>query len=348
MSRTHDVVHGAIVYNQDMAKFIRTHFFVFIWGLLCITSVFLLGVRFWDAASSTSVPAFNNLSSPGLGLDTIQKGLRVLHLTPSRANAKAKTVELPALMYHYIRTVPDKQQDPLGFNLSVTPEHFKQQMSYLISQGYTTVSPADLVDAMNGKSNLPPKAVLLTFDDGYEDFYQNVFPVLEEHHLEATLFVITGFVGEADGRYVSWSQIEQMDASGLVTIGAHTETHVDLTHAADAYQQIVGSKEALESHLHHPVVFFAYPSGRYNSSVEKILQDAGFAMAFTTHPGISHSLKRRFESPRVRISGAMTTQAFAASLARVLEPSTIGPTLPADPANRVSPRVSSQSHLPIQ
>lgn len=226
------------------------------------------------------------------------------------AGSKDIRVNLPVLMYHYVRPAPDPRIDPIGFGLSVSPQNFSEQMAYLVKNGYTAVTPADVLAALQNKNKLPQKSVLLTFDDGYEDFYQTVYPVLRSDHLRATLFVVTGFVGEPDGRYVTWDQIKAMSDSGIVTIGAHTQTHVDLTKARDAQAQIEGSRQILESRTGQPLIAFAYPSGREDTQVVRLVQQAGFELAFTTQPGRTLLLSHQFVLPRVRISGSMNLSEF--------------------------------------
>lgn len=173
---------------------------------------------------------------------------------------------LPVLMYHYIRTVSDRQTDPVGFNLSVTQPDFTAQVNYLVTHGYSAITPTDLSEALHDGRSLPAKSVLLTFDDGYEDFYGVAFPILRRYNLKATLFVVTNFISRRDGRYITWEQLRELDNSGLITIGAHTRYHSDLTQvsSARAELEIRGSRDALEKFLGHPVTAFAYPGGRLN------------------------------------------------------------------------------------
>ncbi len=91
-------------------------------------------------------------------------------LTPS--------LHVPILMYHYISANPHAPGDPLRTRLSVSPAQFAQQLAYLHLAGYTTITLDDLVDALYMRSSLPPKPVILTFDDGYADFFTNAYPLL--------------------------------------------------------------------------------------------------------------------------------------------------------------------------
>src|SRR6185369_9796043 len=92
--------------------------------------------------------------------------------------------------------------------------------------GYKVLALKDLPAFLQGERALPAKTVVLTFDDGYESVYRHAFPVLRKHGFTATVFVYTDFVGAGDA--LTWSQIQEMHASGLVDIQAHSKTHVNL------------------------------------------------------------------------------------------------------------------------
>lgn len=216
-------------------------------------------------------------------------------------------------MYHYVRPSPGPS-DPIGVDLSVPPQAFEQQMAWLALSGYTTMTMHEFDEVRAGKIGLPEKPIILTFDDGYRDFYTSVFPVLKKYHLKATSFVITGFVGEP--AYMTWDMIKEIDRSGLVEVGAHTVTHLDLSALSDAEatSQIVNCKAALEQHLGHPVDDFAYPSGKYTSATLEILQKAGFQTAVTTQNRWTRASDPLLELPRVRVHGQVTIGEFKAML----------------------------------
>ena len=220
---------------------------------------------------------------------------------------------IPILMYHYVRTVTNPK-DRLGIRLSVTPKLFAAQMQYLADNGYTTLTMEDLYSILAGRQPLPRKPIALTFDDGYEDFYTSAWPILQQHHFKATSYIITGFVG--GGAYMTWDQIRQLDASGMVDFGAHTEHHVDLRglSASRLWNEVDGSKVDMEQHLGHPVLDFCYPSGEYTSRVIADVQRAGFESATTTHYGLLQSLQWAFTMPRVRVTGTDSIKVWEARL----------------------------------
>jgi peptidoglycan/xylan/chitin deacetylase (PgdA/CDA1 family) len=211
------------------------------------------------------------------------------------------SIQVPILMYHYIRINPDPR-DQLGFNLSVTPQDFRQQMEWLDANGYHPIDFNDLRGYLGGRNPLPSKPVVLTFDDGYDDFYTEAYPVLRQHHFKAVTYVVSGFVNM--GRYVSSDQLLEMDRNGI-QIGSHTISHVNLvkTSGANRSRELRESKASLERLVGHSVLDFCYPSGQYDASVVQAVQEAGYETATTTSPGTRHSLADRYTWTRVRIGG---------------------------------------------
>lgn len=220
------------------------------------------------------------------------------------------TTTVPVLMYHYVRTVKNPDKDQLGYSLSVTPADFETQLSYLLNSGYHTITPENLYHALQGKQKLPNKPVILTFDDGYQDFYTTAFPILQKYEMKATVFVVPDFISEPDGRYMTWPELKELDDSGLVTIGSHTMRHVDLKTWPDPKWQITKSKAVLEKFLGHEVTAFAYPGGTFNEAVVEMVRQAGYALTFTTRYGIGHTYENRFTLSRVRVSGGLSLDKF--------------------------------------
>ncbi|MFN3336035.1 MAG: polysaccharide deacetylase family protein [Thermomicrobium sp.] len=220
---------------------------------------------------------------------------------------------IPILMYHYIRPRPGSD-DPLGQRLSVDPVTFQAQMDWLAQHGFTPITLSELAALRAGLLSAPPHPIVLTFDDGYRDFYQNAFPILRAHGFHATIFVITGFVGQE--RYLTWDMIRELDRSGLVEIGAHTVHHPDLTMLAHPESEIRDCKDALEHVLGHPVTVFAYPAGKFDARVESAVRAAGFQQAVTTQPRWATPGDDPLALPRLRVTGDLTLSQFAALLTR--------------------------------
>ena len=221
-------------------------------------------------------------------------------------------VQVPIIEYHYIRVNPDPR-DRLGFNLSVTPSDFKAQMDWLQVNGYHAITLNDLRAYFQEQKPLPSRPIVLTFDDGYADFYTTAFPILQAHGFTAVSYVVPGFLDHP--RYMTSAQVEEIDGAGI-EIGAHTMTHADLTKAGPAQLvlEVEGSKNALEKLLGHPVLDFCYPSGMFNATVIASLRQFGLQSATTELPGTEHTWDGRLTWSRVRVSGGEALSQFIALL----------------------------------
>jgi len=220
-------------------------------------------------------------------------------------------------MYHYL-SIPPQNADIYRKDLSVTPENFEAQLAYLKENGYTTIHLRDLAYVLAGWRNLPPKPIIITFDDGYVDNYTNAFPLLKKYGFTATFSIVTDPFDFGDPRYMSWDNIIEMHAAGM-EIGAHTKRHYDLrTNDMDLLvYEILGSKEAIEARINEPVRVFVYPSGKYTPLTEKVVASANYWVALTTAYGAEETFATRFELPRIRMRGTDTIKTFAAKLEEI-------------------------------
>jgi len=210
----------------------------------------------------------------------------VLHLPdplPSR------TLDLPILMYHRVGPVI-ASQPAITQTLTVSPADFEAQMTWLVAHGYHAVGPLRAFEALEYGRPLPPKPVMITFDDGYRDVLWHAAPVLHRLHLPATEYVITGRISGPDPSFLTWPELLRLEKLG-VTIGSHTVTHRDLTlmPSSEAFTELRSSRQALERHLGRPVQWFAYPFGAENPAVVALALKAGYVMAVTTHGGVMQS-----------------------------------------------------------
>ena len=170
-------------------------------------------------------------------------------------------------------------------SLSIPPADFDEQMHYLSSHGYVTITPDELYSGLNGEIELPPKPVLITFDDGYADNYTNAFPILKYYGMRATIFVIPAFVG-VYSNYLTWDEMREMEDNGI-TIESHTMHHYKLEELPDdeIRSELLNSKLKIEEELGHPVEFLAYPTGTYNLHIAGIAKEVGYKGAFTIKYG---------------------------------------------------------------
>lgn len=186
---------------------------------------------------------------------------------------------VPVLMYHDILAEKEVFFD-------VTVEEFEGHLERIDEEGLTPISFDQLYDHLRSGSPLPPKPVLLTFDDGYEGHYTHVYPLLKQYKYPAVFSLFTGKLdGEIAGRStVTWEQAREMAADPLVTIAAHSVMHPrDLTELDDAelQREVVESKQRLEAELGIPIRYFTYPEGNYDERVAEVVADAGFDAALT-------------------------------------------------------------------
>ena len=226
---------------------------------------------------------------------------------PDPQNVKI-TKTLPVLMYHYVEPQP-LIATKTRRGLTVTPEEFVDQMAWLKDNGYETITLSELYKSFFEELSLPKKPVILTFDDGYNDFFTYAAPVLANLGMTADVFIITGSVGGFG--YMDWEEIKKLSELGF-EIESHTVTHGDLAHmfGNKLEADLVISKTAIEKNIDKPVNFLCYPSGSYNLNVSLGAQAVSYRGAVTTKPGDVISSDMLFEMPRVRIPGGMKINDF--------------------------------------
>jgi peptidoglycan/xylan/chitin deacetylase (PgdA/CDA1 family) len=209
--------------------------------------------------------------------------------------------QIPILMYHHIRDY-DNQNDPDGLTLSVTPNSFAEQLDMLKTLGYTTINFLDIEN-----NNIPERPIILSFDDGYDNFYQNAFSILKEREMTAVVYVIAGKYSD---QYINASQIKEI-ADGGIEIGSHTITHLNLTdlNGARINQELLESKSRLETIIEKPVVSFCYPAGKYNDFVIEQLKAVEYKYAVTTNPGIA-DFNNPYLLSRFRINHGTNIEGF--------------------------------------
>ncbi|MBI3486177.1 polysaccharide deacetylase family protein [Candidatus Daviesbacteria bacterium] len=221
-----------------------------------------------------------------------------------------RTVNVPILMYHYIGNNPNPIDTARDY-LSVPPDKFDAQMSYLASKGYTTISLDTLYAALKGSASLPNKPITLTFDDGYIDFYINAYPILKKYNFTAISFIPTGLMNQ--GYYLNWDQIREMHNSGLIIFEAHTVNHYNLNNLSydKVKNQLTQSKQTLQDILGYPINFIAYPYGLSNPSVWQAAKEVGFVGGLGTWGGTIESEGNIMNMPRIRIAGSWSLAEFA-------------------------------------
>ncbi len=218
---------------------------------------------------------------------------------------KPYTGPVPILMYHVIGPAAGSEDYP---GLFLDTADFEAQVEWLADNGYTAVTLIQVQNAWYDGATLPPKPVVLSFDDGYLGQYLYAMPILEKQGWGGQLNL------KAEGSDLSSKQVKKMYRAGW-EIASHTITHPDLTtlDPATLEQELVGSKEMLEKDLGIEIVNFCYPAGQYNAEVADAVEAAGYRGATTVNPGLGEK-SMPYELDRVRIDNGDGADALAEKL----------------------------------
>ncbi len=210
---------------------------------------------------------------------------------------------VPILTYHYVEPWP-ADANLLRKGLTVKPEDFTAQMTYLAEHGYTTISLYDLIDALATGRALPEKSVVITFDDGYAGLFQNAMPIMRQLQQTGTVFVITEFVDQGRAEYLSWPLLKYLWDLGW-SVEPHTKTHTGLEGLSYAKQlyEMLGSIETVEANIGARPRFFNYPSGSYDQTTLDLAPQLGLWGGVTTQGGWYHRYDDRYTLTRLRVTG---------------------------------------------
>lgn len=231
----------------------------------------------------------------------------------------SSSFRIPILLYHYVEYVKDRG-DKIRISLNIEPDIFDAQVKTLKEAGYTFLTPNQIPNFFNDKINLPKKPIILTFDDGYRDFYTDVFPILKKYNVKAVAYIVPGFLGKPNN--LTHSQLKEIANSGLVEIAAHTVNHPNLKGLTKKRLkfEVEQSKIDLENELHIPVISFAYPYGAFDLNAIQAVKDAGFKTAVSTVAGVDINKENIFFIYRIR-PGVRTEQYLLNFLEQVKDPS---------------------------
>jgi peptidoglycan/xylan/chitin deacetylase (PgdA/CDA1 family) len=227
--------------------------------------------------------------------------------TPTLVHQGPDKVQVPIILYHWIAV------SPINSQYYVRPDKFDEEMKLLHDWGYTTITTELLIKAITEGADLPPRPILITFDDGHLNNYTTAFPIMHKYGFTGVLYIIANYMGT--DQYMNADQIKAMAASGW-EVGSHSISHMDLT-ALEPYrqrQEVVDSRTRLENALGVPILTIAYPFGISNSGVIDYAHFAGYiggmSLGYTDDQGVSnlYTLQRR------DIKGTYDVKQFAAFL----------------------------------
>ncbi len=214
----------------------------------------------------------------------------------------SKQIYVPILLYHYVEYVKDPG-DSIRKSLNINPYVFDAEVKTLKDAGFNFITPKDLPDILDGKMDLPQKAIILTFDDGYRDFYTDVFPILKKYNAKAVAYIVPNFLNKPNNMDI-W-MLKEILKSGLIEIGAHTMNHSYLAGLPKktVEYEVIESKKYLERELGINVVSFAYPYGAFDNQAIEVVKNADFKTAVTTISGSLITDTNRFFLYRIRPGG---------------------------------------------
>ncbi len=236
--------------------------------------------------------------------------------------ARSKQKKVPILMYHSI----SDHATPKFRQFTVSPALFADHMAYLRQHAYTPITVTQLVAVLSQEDSVSPaRPVVLTFDDGFADFFTEALPVLKRYGFTATLYVATAFVSgtsrwlqrerETTRPMLTWDQLAEISACGI-ECGTHTHSHpqLDMLPISEAQVEIVQSKKLLEHHLGQEVSSLSYPYGYYTAAVQRLVREAEFTSACAVKHALTTETTDLFALARLMVKAGMSMDDFAALL----------------------------------
>lgn len=232
-----------------------------------------------------------------------------------------RQVIFPILLYHRIDV------SPINSQYYVEPEKFEEQMKLLYDWEYTPVTIDMLLKAIRAGAELPPRPVIITFDDGHIDNYTTAFPIMQKFGFTGVLYIVGNYMG-TDG-YMTAAQIREMVMAGW-EVGSHSMNHLDLQKLDEEaqYIEIVDSRDKLEAEIGVPMHTFAYPFGLMNDTAGSLVHKAGYMAAMGLGYTHDQGSENMFFLQRRDIKGTYDMKQFAAFLPWKGDPAYLPPDTP--------------------
>ena len=224
------------------------------------------------------------------------------------------------LMYHMIKAhLPDHKKRN---KWRVKPEDFEKQMAWFSKHGWHSYTISEMAEA----KKLSSKSFCITFDDGYEDNFTHALPILQKYGFKATIYLVPHYTYNSwedfkEGTFdklLNQEQIRQMQESGLIEFGSHTLNHKNLLtiSSEEAKNEISVSKKEIEKITGRECRAFAYPYGKYDEKIVKMVKNAGYTNATVVKRGFFNKNKL-FEIKRVGILGTESFMDFYLKITRI-------------------------------
>ena len=232
---------------------------------------------------------------------------------------------IPILMYHSISENLEGYRSAY-FHTCTRPRVFREHLRWLAHNDYKTLGLGEAVRHLAEGARTAEKLVVLTFDDGFEDFYTEAFPILGTFGYTATVFLPTAYIGDTPREFngttcLTWSQVRELQRAG-VEFGSHTVTHPQLRTlpAADIHRELRSSKQEIEDHLGGPVASFSYPYAfpeadrAFRQTLRGMLVEAGYENGVSTIVGTADPLSDRLFLERLPVNSSDDAVFFTAKL----------------------------------
>jgi peptidoglycan/xylan/chitin deacetylase (PgdA/CDA1 family) len=226
--------------------------------------------------------------------------------TPAYISNPPGHVTAPILLYHHV------SDTGVGNRYYVSLDDFRAQMQALRDWGYTSITVSDLVNVLINGGDLPTRPVVITFDDGNVDIYQNAFPIMHEMGFVGTTYIVANRL--QSNYFVNVEQIKEMANDGW-EIGSHSMTHTDLTtDYSIARFEILQSRLTLEDAIGTPVNTFAYPYGKTDEFITNKVSDYGYRAGMGLGSSYEHTLGTLFYLSRIEVQGNYSFSKFTSLL----------------------------------
>jgi len=202
---------------------------------------------------------------------------------------------VPILTYH---RVGEPRDDHVP---TVTPETFERHLRFLQRHRFRVLELGELTEALAQGRAVGRRTTVMTFDDGYEETFSIVAPLLRKFGFRATVFVAPTEIGSPG--FMTWEQVSAVAQDGL-QIGSHTMHHtcLPLVPPEQAVEELSESKRVLEQRLGQPVLWLSYPIGGFTPQIQEVARQVGYRACCTTNRGTSKTTRDLFALRRIKMT----------------------------------------------
>lgn len=208
------------------------------------------------------------------------------------------------LQYHHV-------SETLPAVTSVSANTFTKHLSYLKEHNFNVIALNELISAIQQGKTLPEKAVAITFDDGYNNNYEQAAPILEKFGYPYTIFVNPTLIDEGKGYVMGWDKLKELASKGALIANhtaQHDYLHIKLKDESDAQwqarikQDILRSQQRIKEEIGHDYKYLAYPYGEFNNKLQALVEELGF-IGIGQHSGAVNKNANFTRLPRFPASG---------------------------------------------